>query len=247
MTQLRITTPHFTATALDNIPQNDQALPLVEYVKNLANIDGFTLSQVSINTIPIKLYCSKGGRKQGKTTNKTDCPFKIRIISAQITNGDGKPQTVYHIAYNPDKLHHNHEMTAKPEQILSKLDANTEASIHAMLEENIHPQKIKKVIERLGISDCTSTHIRLLRDSIVNGNDPRSETDQLIEYVKKQHGYAAAYDVQKTPGVKTRYAVFVMLPEEKERLENFGDVIFIDTTFPKTKLKWSYTPITVTK
>lgn len=178
MAELKITSPHFIPFLLQQIPEANDPLVIINRLSELARLDGFDLCRVSINQVPIKLYCSKGGRTYGKTSNKTKCPFQMKIVLQTITNEDGTNQSVFSLSFDADQLYHNHELTLTPDQVLSQLDANTEASIQAMLSENIHPQIIKKVIQKLGLNACTSTHIKLLRHSIVNENDPRSETDQ---------------------------------------------------------------------
>ncbi|KAK8881891.1 hypothetical protein M9Y10_044528 [Tritrichomonas musculus] len=144
----------------------------------MAKKNGFEISAKDIIISGFcRYYCHKGGKKRGKNSNKTDCPFCFRTIMS--VNDDGSTFVKIDEAYQC--LEHNHALI---QQMYTLQLANNEVKemVQNMINSDISPVKIRKFLFNQGINDVSTLQIRQMQMKFTK-DEAFSETDELIKYV----------------------------------------------------------------
>lgn len=158
--------------------------PLDAYqtMKLMALQSGFEIIiQDTKGTSDCRFYCSKGGRKRGKTSNKTDCPFFFRL-STEVTNDH---KLITRISPKNMCLNHNHPLlnTIVPLK-LQLIEGEILDIVTNMIDSDIPTNKIRKFLYKRGIISISTLQIRKLQMQ-KTGENSSIESDDLIKYIEE--------------------------------------------------------------
>jgi hypothetical protein len=201
----------------------------VAYLKALALQNGFRLSaRDSDKGDRIRLYCHRASRGEGhRRTTKTACPMKIQLLRQ-----DG----LYHVS-GKRQLEHNHDM-------LTSLQADIPEDIQATVAD-----LLKVGVEKTRILDYVYLRTGRLLSSFqlaaIDSKDLQialdTDTNSLLEYMQDK-GECRLFELLMDEEQK-RAAILTITNEERQNLERFGDVVFLDGTVVRNPLGWNTYPI----
>ena len=178
-------------------------------------------------------YCKKGGRVKGGSSAKCGCTFQFKTT---VKAG--------HIVVPIDEtleLKHNHELIPRAfaHKIIPQDIKDTVRQLHSA---NVKPMQIKTFLEQQGHILSTLQVQYMVRSTEVASF--QAETDELIDYVNEDPEALTRVFEREVDGERHRFAVLTFTKEELQHLKKFGDVIFIDGTMARLKMRWEVLPIT---
>ena len=195
---------------------------------------GFDIgSTQSFHSVYSTFYCLKGGRQRGDKTTKTGCNWKLQMVP------DDRSESFGAVKIKGCVLEHNHELHPDIYSVFT-LSEKAQDLIRSMRDANIEPRKIIKVMDTLGDQGLTAAQIRKVcaPRGVALGTPESCDLEQYIG----EHGgscFRCMSDGQYCQGILT------ILPFEKENLERFASVIFLDGTQTNSHLQWEVIPITL--
>jgi len=203
---------------------------LVKYLKGMADRCGFKLSlKDSIKNRSIRMYCSKGNTSKGEhKTSKTDCPFKLIIIQ-KFDNGE------YFVVSPASCLDHNHETIPKGYDLNNK----TKSDIVKLSEMGLSAQLVQDVLFNIEGIQVSQKEIGEISTSISVMKD--QDTDPLFSFMVDSNdfiNYCYTSD-------QKRVAALTITKDEYNNLQQYGDVIFINSIPFENNLRWSIITIVV--
>jgi hypothetical protein len=210
-----------------------------EELNHLALLSGFELASKYSYTIPYAyFYCRKGGRiKSGRPTAKTSCPFFIRlsVVNRYHSKGDIKI-----VEYN---LNHNgHDLN--PSDFAHKtLPDETREIISQLYGSGATASTIRKFLVERGFPMLTTIQI----SRAAHQKDIENfalQTDELVDSINSSNGFSQIYEEIFDSKIQ-RLAVITVTQNQLENLNQYGDVMFIDSTITPTDLQWQIIPITL--
>ena len=195
---------------------------------------GFDIgSTQSFHSVYSTFYCLKGGRQRGDKTTKTGCNWKLQMVP------DERAECFGAVRIKGCVLEHNHELHPDIYSVFT-LNEQTQDLIRLMRDANIEPRKIIKVMDTLGGQGLTAAQIRKVcaPRGVALGTP---ESCDLEQYIRELGGscFRCVSDGRYCQGILT------ILPFEKENLERFATVIFLDGTQTNSHLQWEVIPITL--
>lgn len=195
---------------------------------------GFDIgSTQSLHSLYSTFYCLKGGRQRGVKTTKTGCMWQVSLVP------DEKSNTFGAVRIKNVTLEHNHELHPDIYSVFN-LTESSQDLIRSMRDARIEPRKIIRVMEGLGEQGITAAQIRKI--CVPRGTTLGvPESEDLEQYVIECGGMCFRHitDGQYCQGVLT------ILPFEKENLDRFSSVMFLDGTQTQGFLNWEVIPITL--
>lgn len=195
---------------------------------------GFDIgSTQSFHSVYATFYCLRGGRQRGEKTTKTGCKWKLKLVPDENSDSFGA------VRIKTCVLEHNHELYPDIYSVFNMKEPSQEL-VRSMRDAKIEPRKIIQVMESLGEEGLTAAQIRKICT-------PRgltlsvSESSDLEQYVSECGGACFRYIIDRN----YCQGVLTILPFEKENLERFSSVIFLDGTQTHAHLNWQVIPITL--
>lgn len=199
--------------------------------------EGFEIGcNQSFESVYGTFYCLKGGRKRGASSSKTGCGWHIKLTTCH-DHGCVKISSM--------ELEHNHECHPDMYSVFTCSEQEQDL-IRKMSDVHIPPKKIIQLMNSLGVTGVTSRQIQRLLGS--QSSDPRqevAESKELEDYVRRNDGEFFAFVTHEEDGADYCHGCLSIMPFEKENLDRFASVIFIDGTQNSSRLGWEMVPITL--
>ena len=201
-------------------------------LQRIARLNGFNLS-ISQRTkdIYLRLHCSKGAKSTSKSKEHNSCPVYYRIINCGNFARIGKCE-----------VRHNHQIIP---QMYAEYNLPNEAiSMINVLHQtnNFTNYQISQIIEALYNITLNPRQIHHVTE-IPKSDNNTLETNDLYAYMKENGGICEIYSENREKVFRT--AVLTMMPEERNNLFKYCDVIGIDGTYAPLKSNWTIVPITL--
>ena len=182
-------------------------------------------------------YCSFGGRKGNKPSNKTNCPFYLRFKPKNRKNiNEGlifSKGNLNHIGHQLDSSLYSHDL----------LEDNQKELINGLHFAGCSKKVIQNYVLSIGGPFLSSINIeKIIYHRCIM--DFSHQTQDLIQYMNDTQGSSFSYEIENETEIQ-RMAVFTISSEEKNNLMNYMDVVFIDPTFINLENQWTLIPITL--
>ena len=195
---------------------------------------GFDIgSTQSFHSVYSTFYCLKGGRQRGEKTAKTGCKWKLTFVPDETSDSFSA------VRIKECVLEHNHELHPDIYSVFNMTESSQEL-IRSMRNAKIEPRKVIQVMESLGEEGLTATQIRKIctpKEVTLNV----SESCDLEKYVTECGGVCFRHIIDQN----YCQGVLTILPFERENLERFSSVIFLDGTQTNAHMNWEVIPITL--
>ena len=208
---------------------------LYHYLHIQAMKSGFDIAGRQAFTLPYgHFYCTKGGRQKATKTSKVGCTFQFKTT---LVNGKIRIRLDDSLC-----LEHNHDLL--PQIFQHKLiDDTAKQAIQRLHEARVKPMQIKTYLKDLGY-DLSTLQIQYLAGS-KEFDKFGTESEDLVNYMQSDaRALVRTMDVRVNEQQTRRFAILTVTAKELENLRRFADVIFIDGTMAKLRMKWEVLPIT---
>ena len=183
-------------------------------------------------------YCSFGGRKNNRSSNKSNCPFYLRFTPRNPHNFEEG------FVFSKGHLNHEGHILEPSLFVHHHLDENQKDTIRSLHISGCPNVAIQNYIISQGGPFLSSFNIDriLYKSKIDNFSD---QTQSLMEYIESKNGQSYTYDIENNHEIQ-RIAVFTLSVDEIKNIEQYFDVVFIDPTFICLQNNWNLIPITHT-
>lgn len=199
--------------------------------------EGFEIGcSQSFESVYGTFYCLRGGRIRGTKSTKTGCAWHVKLGTAR-EEGRGFVKVI-EVAGE-----HNHDCHPDVYSVFTCGEREQDL-IRKMRECSIAPRKIVKLMERLGLEGITTRQINRLVGAAHVEMEGTVESRELEGYVRENGGEFFPYIISED-GKEFCHGCLSIMPFEKDNLEKFSSVMFIDGTQNTSRLGWEMLPITL--
>lgn len=204
-------------------------------LKHQAHLEGFDIfSRYNINIPHSCYYCHKGRKTQAKS-NKTGCPFYIRmkpIDPKRLNEG---------ISISKYNLTHNH-LTDTTQYYHENLSIEQRSLLISMYLSGISYRKIQKFIFRTTEMYLSTYNLgKIIHEKEINNFS--KQTDELIHLMERD-GFSFVFQ-HETDQQINRIGILTINHNELNNLKKYGDVIQMDGTSINLENRWYLIPITL--
>jgi hypothetical protein len=224
--------PAFPGLELDDLRalSFDTGDKAIDYLKAQAKANGFKLSlRDSAAADRIRLLCHRSDHGKGTKTTKTGCEVRVKLL---------KRENRYYIKIK-DGLCHNHPLLTPPPEDLPDPVAKAVSDLIAV---GIPNMQIVQFIEKQTGRLFSTADIAAMRQP-KSGQAVISETDAVLASLETDDD-VFLYQVT-LHGQPHRAGMLLVTQWERQNLERFGDVVWLDGTSLKNDLGWTTWPVTL--